>query len=556
MRLSRRDTTILGLLFLAYLLLLFYNIDYPVWNKDEGLYADAVREMIERGNYLDPYFNYEHRWQKPILIYWVLLPFAELFGPSGWSLRLGLVALGIGTLWITWLWSLRLFDDRRIAFLSAFFLISSAAFIIQTRHIVTHLLLLFTILLSFYFLWELLRGNRSRRIVLLFGASVGLAFLAKLYVGVVFILTTGFLLGAGEIWRNRGAFLRATLWGLLAFALVALPWYLYMIAHYGDQYLGFLYHEFFDRITKSQTGRKGPLFYVGVYFANYAPWSIPLAAMGLWALWRYRSRSWEVLRANRPLLLVLTAFFVVFVTLSIPKSKLPGYLFSLQGFAAILTAYGFVRLEWNRAWKALFLGLQLLLSVALLAIWWLYFDWRSLQFLLVALLLAASFLYPMGDRYGALIRVAIVGLLLFFSIVGNLYKEIAPYFAYKRFGERIVEIRQKEPLPVYAYRMGRQSLPFYARTKIRSTRRLPDDRDYLLMIDVKDFGKLPQKPAHYEILDRALYYRGADSQVFKILNMTKGYRSKKKEGEWMLLRVRGSAPDRAGGKAPSGSKEP
>ena len=545
-----------ALLFAAYLLLLFYGIDYPVWNKDEGLYADAVREMIERGNYLDPYFNYEHRWQKPILIYWVLLPFAKLFGASGWSLRLGLVAVGLLTLWVTWLWALRLFRNRETAFFSAFFLLSSAAFIIQTRHIVTHLLLLFTIMLSFYFLWELLSGKRNRRTVLLFGASVGLAFLAKLYVGVVFILTTGFLLGIGEILRHRKSFFRGAVWGLLAFAVVALPWYFYMVAHYGNEYLGFLYHEFFDRIGKSLTGRKGPFFYVGVYFGNYAPWSVLLAAMGGMALWKYRSRSWKLLKENRALLAVLTAFLVVFVTLSIPKSKLPGYLFSLQGFAAILTAYGLVRLEWNRGWKVLFLGLQLLLAAATLAVWFLYFDRMSPQFALVALLLLGSFFWPMRDKYRAVLRVGLAGFLLFFSIVGNLYKEIRPYFAYERFGQRIVEIREKEPLKVYAYRMGRQSLPFYAKTKIRSVRELPKDPEYLLMIDVKRFEKLPEKPKYYRILDRALYYKGADSQVFKIINMAKGYRSRKKEGEWMLLRVseRPLLPDGASEKAPSDSK--
>ena len=546
-----------ALLFAAYILLLFYGIDYPVWNKDEGLYADTVREMIERGNYLDPYFNYEHRWQKPILIYWVLLPFAELFGSSGWSLRLGLIVVGLLTLWITWLWALRLFRSREVAFFSAFFLVSTAAFIIQTRHIVTHLLLLFTIMLSFYFLWELLRGPRRRRTVLLFGASVGLAFLAKLYVGVVFILTAGFLLGFTEIWRHRKAFFKEALWGVLAFSVVALPWYLYMIAHYGDAYLNFLYHEFFDRIGRSYTGNKGPFFYVGVYFGNFAPWSVLLAAMGAASLWRYRLQSWNLLRENRALLLVLTGFFVVFVTLSIPKSKLPGYLFSLQGFAAVLTAYGFVSLEWNRGWKVLFLGLQILLGVATLAVWFLYFDWKSLQFALVAVLLIVSFIWPMIDKYRAVLRVGVVGFLLFFSIVGNLYKEISPYFAYERFGEKVASIRQKTPLPVYTYRMERLSLPFYTRTKVRSIRDLPQDRDYLLMIDVDKFDALSQKPKYYRILDRALYYKGADSQVFKIINMAKGYRSREKEGEWILLRVsdRPFPPDGASETARQSSKE-
>jgi len=81
---SIKSSYLLNALFPLYVFLLFYYIgDYPVWNRDEGLYAESVREMIENGNLLDPYYNYEHRWQKPILIYWILMPICIFF----WSFR-------------------------------------------------------------------------------------------------------------------------------------------------------------------------------------------------------------------------------------------------------------------------------------------------------------------------------------------------------------------------------------------------------------------------------------------------------------------------------------
>ena len=539
---TRRESILLSLLLLAYMLLLFYHIgDYPVWNKDEGLYADAVREMIERHNYLDPYFNYEHRWQKPILIYWVLLPFAWLWGADAWTLRLALACLALATLALTWLLARKLFPEKTIAFLSVFFLVSSASFILQSRHIATHLLLLFTVLLSFYFLADLLRGRRDTRTLLLFGASVGLAFLAKLYVGVVFILTTGFLLGAGEIWRHKAAFLRKALLSFAAFALVALPWYLYMLAHYRMEYVHFVYHEFFDRIGRNITGRNGPFFYVKVFFGNFAPWSILLLPLAAFHLKKHWGTLWRDLRANPSLLLILTGFFVVFVTLSIPKSKLPGYLFNLQGFAAILTALAFYHAPFTRLVKATLLGLQILLSLALIAIWILYFDDRSFPFALILAATLGLFFLKMRSKYLGIFRVGAVMAMLYFSVLGNIYPAISDYFGYQRFGERIAQIRHEHPqLKVYALEGGRQSMPFYARTKIRGIQKLPTEKHYLLLVDAEHLKSL-KETIRYRILDRSRYYKHSDSRVWQILNIAKGYRKDRPDrtGELLLLEVTG-----------------
>ncbi len=97
---------------------------------------------------------------------------------------------------------------------------------------------------------------------------------------MVFILTTAFILSFREIWSNKIAFLKGSIWGVLSFSLIALPWYIYMIDKYGVSYLKFIYHEFFDRITVSYTGKStqsDPFFYIRVFFGLFAPWSIPLA---------------------------------------------------------------------------------------------------------------------------------------------------------------------------------------------------------------------------------------------------------------------------------------
>ena len=43
-----------------------------IGDSDEAFYAEAGREMVASGDWLTPHYNYEHRFQKPILFYWLV----------------------------------------------------------------------------------------------------------------------------------------------------------------------------------------------------------------------------------------------------------------------------------------------------------------------------------------------------------------------------------------------------------------------------------------------------------------------------------------------------
>ena len=46
----------------------FVGLGAPaITDSDEAFYAEAAREMVESGDWLTPAFNYEPRFQKPIL---------------------------------------------------------------------------------------------------------------------------------------------------------------------------------------------------------------------------------------------------------------------------------------------------------------------------------------------------------------------------------------------------------------------------------------------------------------------------------------------------------
>jgi 4-amino-4-deoxy-L-arabinose transferase-like glycosyltransferase len=41
-------------------------------DRDEGRNAEAGREMLETGDWITPTFNYEPRFYKPALMYWLM----------------------------------------------------------------------------------------------------------------------------------------------------------------------------------------------------------------------------------------------------------------------------------------------------------------------------------------------------------------------------------------------------------------------------------------------------------------------------------------------------
>ena len=82
----------------------FIDLDgSAIWDANEAFYVETPREMIERGDYVTPMFNYEHRLNKPVLSYWIVAGFYHLFGISVGVQRLP-IALAAMVLILTAYW--------------------------------------------------------------------------------------------------------------------------------------------------------------------------------------------------------------------------------------------------------------------------------------------------------------------------------------------------------------------------------------------------------------------------------------------------------------------
>src|SRR5436853_6970099 len=58
-----------------------------LWDIDEGLNAEAAREMLESGNWVVPNFNFKPRTAKPALLYWLQALAYQQYGVKALSAR-------------------------------------------------------------------------------------------------------------------------------------------------------------------------------------------------------------------------------------------------------------------------------------------------------------------------------------------------------------------------------------------------------------------------------------------------------------------------------------
>jgi 4-amino-4-deoxy-L-arabinose transferase-like glycosyltransferase len=59
----------------------------PLIDRDEPRFAEASREMIDRGDYVVPYFNNQLRFDKPPLTYWAQVLSYRIFGQNDFAAR-------------------------------------------------------------------------------------------------------------------------------------------------------------------------------------------------------------------------------------------------------------------------------------------------------------------------------------------------------------------------------------------------------------------------------------------------------------------------------------
>src|SRR5580658_4286285 len=169
-----------SILLLSLVLLLAGNWILPLTDRDETRFAEASREMLQRGDYVVPWFNGHWRFDKPILIYWCQSASYRLFGENAFAARLPSVLFTTATALLLVRWG-RKVADAKAAFLAGAMFIAGLHVAIIGRVATADMAMVFFFTLAVWSGWELTRPENPGRKIWwgIFYAALALGFLAK-----------------------------------------------------------------------------------------------------------------------------------------------------------------------------------------------------------------------------------------------------------------------------------------------------------------------------------------------------------------------------------------
>ncbi|MBS1954485.1 MAG: glycosyltransferase family 39 protein [Cyanobacteria bacterium SZAS-4] len=400
---SRSDRVSLLLVCAASALIVLPGLNaFGIIDPSDGLYAEGAREMMELKNFITPHYNYIPFYEKPIMIYWMIMACYSVFGVHEWVARLPSALCAIATTGIVFSMS-RYFVSQRAAIYSSIVLATCPLFAVVGMLALTDMPLCCFLTTTMLIFIRRLNGERSA--ILWFGyASLGLAVLTKgpLPIALTAMVFTAYLMlisGANlknPVWYWRQILQLEPFKGIAITLGLALPWFVAeSIVTHGD-----FFQEFFIR---QNLGRLGGLvnhvmpfwFYFPVIILGTCPWIIFqfLAPQMTIKLLKKRSISFP---ENALTIFCLCWSVVVFVFLTLVKTKLATYILPVVPPIAIAVGTYFDR------WSQMKPGKSLLIAGIIIA---------SFLFIASSLLPIASHSLP-ENLTGGYVPTAVAGTLI------------------------------------------------------------------------------------------------------------------------------------------------
>ncbi len=200
----------------------------PITSPNEGLYAEAAREMVEGSSPILPRANSVIYFEKPPLLYWLAALSMRLLGENAFAARLPSAAAALATAWLLVVAGRRLGPRDSGLFAGVVFATSMGLVVVARQVLFDSLLTLWTTLalLGFWFGTDpgFAPENRRKPFLLVGYAALALALLTKGLVGVALpvLVLLAYSLFAGDPVRLSAAVSSA---GIALFLAIAVPWH-------------------------------------------------------------------------------------------------------------------------------------------------------------------------------------------------------------------------------------------------------------------------------------------------------------------------------------------
>ncbi len=337
----RRAAAVLVMVSLLAFLPGFFQI--PPVDRDEAYFAQATKQMIETGDYVDIRYQDDVRYRKPVGIYWLQAAAVKTAGALGlanadttiWLYRIPSLFGAIGAVLATY-WCALAFISRRGAILAALMMAASTILGVEARLAKTDAVLLLTVVVAMSVLARVYLAPRRGdappgwRLLAVFWTALAAGILIK---GPLILMVVGLAAATVSIVDRSARWLLALrpLPGMAWLLVLVLPWFIAIYARVGSQFLvASVGEDMLAKVASSQQAHGAPPgLYVVLFFATFFPASMlaGLAAPGVWAVRREP--------AARFLLAWLVPSWIVF---ELVVTKLPHYVLPLYPAIAVLIA--------------------------------------------------------------------------------------------------------------------------------------------------------------------------------------------------------------------------
>jgi 4-amino-4-deoxy-L-arabinose transferase-like glycosyltransferase len=332
-----------ALLALCLVLLLPGFFTIPPLDRDESRFAQATKQMVESGDYIDIRFQDEPRHKKPVGIYWLQAAAVQASGEGAaapiWIYRIPSLLAAIGAVLLTWAMAARWFG-RETGFLAGALLASTLLLGVEARHAKTDAALLFFTLLAQFALAKLYDDFRANRpsataTAMLFWAALGLGVLIK---GPIPLLVSFGTLAVLAIADQRIAWWKRLkpLPGLALAALIVLPWGIAILLETGGAFFSeSVGGDLLGKVGQTQESHAGPPgYYLLTLLATFWPATLALIP-ALPFVWKHRTST--------PVRFCLAWIAPTWVLFEIVATKLPHYTLPVFPALGILAAAGFAQ---------------------------------------------------------------------------------------------------------------------------------------------------------------------------------------------------------------------
>jgi 4-amino-4-deoxy-L-arabinose transferase-like glycosyltransferase len=338
---SHRRAAVLLLLFsLVAFLPGFFQI--PPVDRDEARFAQATKQMLETGEYVDIRFQNEVRYKKPVGIYWLQAAAVKAGEALGvprprttiWLYRLPSLFGATGAVLLTY-WAALAFVSRRGALIAALMMASSVLLGVEARLAKTDAMLLLTSVAAMGAMARIYLAQRRTpespigwKQPAILWTAIAAGTLLKGPLVLMFVVLTAVTLSIADrsarwVWSLR------PLAGFAWMVLLVLPWFAAIIAKSGsDFFVQAVGHDMLGKVTSGQEAHGAPPgFYFVLFWVTFWPGSV-LAGLAALAIWRSRREP-----GPQFLLAWLVPSWLVFEAV---MTKLPHYVLPLYPAAAIL----------------------------------------------------------------------------------------------------------------------------------------------------------------------------------------------------------------------------